>query len=52
VRTHVDNLGSQRLAQRCGFQREGVERKSIWLHGRRADAILWSLLPEDRARGV
>ena len=48
VRTHVDNAASQRLAERCGFTREGVERKSIWLHGRRADAIVWSRLPEDR----
>jgi RimJ/RimL family protein N-acetyltransferase len=47
VRTHPDNAPSQRLAERCGFQREGIERKSIWLHGRRADAIVWSLLPGD-----
>ena len=47
VRTHPDNAPSQRLAERCGFQREGLERKSIWLHGRRADAIVWSLLPGD-----
>lgn len=47
VRTHPDNEGSQRLAERCGFQREGLERSSIWLHGRREDAVLWSLLPED-----
>lgn len=47
VRTHPQNEPSQRLAERCGFQREGVERQSIWLHGRRADAILWSLLPDD-----
>ncbi|HZT91199.1 MAG TPA: GNAT family protein [Gaiellaceae bacterium] len=45
LRTHPDNEASQRLAERCGFQREGRERQSIWLHGRRADAILWSLLP-------
>lgn len=48
LRTHPANEPSQRLAERCGFQREGVERKSIWLHGRRADAIVWSRLPEDR----
>lgn len=48
LRTHPDNEPSQRLAERCGFQREGRERMSIWLHGQRADAILWSLLPEDR----
>jgi RimJ/RimL family protein N-acetyltransferase len=47
LRTHPDNEPSQRVAERCGFRREGRERKSIWLHGRRADAILWSLLPED-----
>jgi len=47
VRTHPENEPSQRLAERCGFQREGRERKSIWLHGRRSDAIVWSLLPDD-----
>jgi RimJ/RimL family protein N-acetyltransferase len=47
LRTHPDNEPSQRLAERCGFHEEGRERKSIWLHGRRADAIVWSLLPED-----
>jgi RimJ/RimL family protein N-acetyltransferase len=47
VRTHPDNQASQRLASRVGFVREGLERRSIWLHGRREDAILWSLLPDD-----
>ena len=47
VRTHPENVPSQRLAQRCGFQLEGRERQSIWLHGRREDALVWSLLPGD-----
>jgi RimJ/RimL family protein N-acetyltransferase len=47
LRTHPDNASSQRLAQRAGFQREGLERASIWLHGRRVDALVWSLLPAD-----
>jgi RimJ/RimL family protein N-acetyltransferase len=47
IRTHPDNEPSQRLAERCGFSREGRERNSIWLHGRRADALVWSLLPGD-----
>ncbi len=47
LRTHPDNVESQRLAERCGFTREGRERRSIWLHGRREDALLWSLLPDD-----
>jgi len=50
VRTHPGNEASQRLAERCGFHREGRERKSIWLHGQRVDAVVWSLLPEDRRR--
>ncbi len=47
IRTHPANGESQRLAERCGFVREGIERRSIWLHGRREDAIVWSLLPDD-----
>jgi RimJ/RimL family protein N-acetyltransferase len=48
LRTHPENLASQRLAERAGFSREGLERRSIWLHGERQDAIVWSLLPGDR----
>jgi RimJ/RimL family protein N-acetyltransferase len=47
LRTHPDNVASQKLAERAGFTREGVERKSIWLHTQREDAIVWSLLPTD-----
>ncbi len=47
LRTHPDNAASRRLAERCGFRQEGRERKSIWLHGRREDALLYSLLPGD-----
>jgi len=47
LRMMVENEASQRLAERCGFVREGVERKSIWLHGERHDAVVYSLLPGD-----
>jgi RimJ/RimL family protein N-acetyltransferase len=47
IRTHPENVPSQRVAERCGFQLEGRERRSIWLHGRRQDALVWSLLPTD-----
>jgi RimJ/RimL family protein N-acetyltransferase len=47
LRTHPDNTASQKLAQRAGFRREGLERNSIWLHSERQDAIVWSLLPGD-----
>ena len=52
IRTHPNNDASQRLAERAGFQREGLERRSIWLHGKRQDAIVWSLLPDDPAAEV
>jgi RimJ/RimL family protein N-acetyltransferase len=50
LRTDPDNLSSQRVAEKVGFQREGVLRSSL-LHpdGRRRDMIMWSLLPEDPA---
>ena len=47
LRTHPNNEPSQLLARRAGFQREGLERKSIWLHGKREDELVWSLLPDD-----
>jgi RimJ/RimL family protein N-acetyltransferase len=47
LRTHPGNEASQKLAERAGFTREGMERKSIWLHDERHDAIVWSLLPTD-----
>lgn len=48
LRTMVGNEASQRLAERCGFVREGCERRSIWLRGERHDAIVYSLLPDDQ----
>ena len=47
IRAHPDNADSQRLAERVGFRPEGRERRSIWLHGRRCDALVYSLLPDD-----
>jgi len=47
IRTHPENVDSQRLAERVGFRREGRERRSIWLHGQRCDALVYSLLPDD-----
>ena len=47
IRTHPLNEPSQLLAERAGFRREGLERRSIWIHGEREDAVVWSLLPDD-----
>ena len=40
-----DNLGSQHVAQRCGFTREGVLRSHLPFKGARRDAVVFSLLP-------
>lgn len=43
----VANRASQVVAQRCGYQLEGVLRSDYWKPGVRADTQLWSLLPSD-----
>jgi RimJ/RimL family protein N-acetyltransferase len=40
-----DNTASQRVAARCGFQREGVMRSHQAFKGGRRDTMLFSLLP-------
>ena len=43
----VDNPASERVAERCGYVREGVMRSVHLKDGRRNDAALWSRLPSD-----
>jgi len=40
-----DNLASQRVAERCGFSREGVLRSHMPFKGGRRDTVVFSLLP-------
>jgi RimJ/RimL family protein N-acetyltransferase len=40
-----DNLASQRVAERCGFTREGVLRSHVPFKGARRDSVVLSLLP-------
>ena len=40
-----DNLASQRVAERCGYTREGVLRSHIPFKGMRRDTVVFSLLP-------
>lgn len=42
-----DNVASQRVAERCGFTREGVLRPHLPFKGGRRDTVLYSLLPSD-----
>ena len=41
---HVDNIGSQRVAEKTGFVREGLHRQVAMLHGQPIDAVFYSLL--------
>lgn len=45
--TDPENLASQRVAQRCGFQQEGLLRSHLRRvdTGERRDSLAWSLLP-------
>ncbi|GGA03833.1 GNAT family N-acetyltransferase [Dyella caseinilytica] len=45
----VDNLASQRCAERIGAKREGIARQRIFLHGQSQDAVIYGLLPGDLA---
>jgi RimJ/RimL family protein N-acetyltransferase len=40
-----DNIASQRVAERCGFVREGVLRSHLPFKGTRRDSVMFSLLP-------
>jgi len=43
----VENVASERIAERCGYVREGVMRSSYLKQGIRIDAAVWSRLPTD-----
>lgn len=47
ARCAVENLGSQRVLEKTGFEREGRLRGYFKLRGRRMDNYLYSLLRED-----
>ncbi len=43
----VYNLPSQRLAERCGFRKEGILRSRIFKNGERHDLFSYSMLKEE-----
>jgi RimJ/RimL family protein N-acetyltransferase len=47
ARTSLENVDSERVLERVGFQREGVARSGfvLPLSGERVDTTMWSLLP-------
>ena len=45
----IDNLASQRVAERCGFVREGVLRSHVVMRstGARRDSVIYGLLAQE-----
>jgi RimJ/RimL family protein N-acetyltransferase len=43
--TLLGNVSSERVAEKCGFQREGILRSWIEQRGERREVTMWSLLP-------
>lgn len=50
IMASVDNLPSQRVAEKAGALREGILRKRLWLHDAAHDVVLFSLVAEDLNR--
>ena len=42
-----DNSASQRVAERCGFSREGVLRSHMPFKDLRRDTVVFGLLPDE-----
>ncbi|MED6193852.1 hypothetical protein PIB30_023079 [Stylosanthes scabra] len=45
--TDNQNLASQRVLDKAGFQREGVLRNYVYVKGKSRDAAIYSILPTD-----
>lgn len=43
----LDNRASQRVAEKLGFQKEGVKRQGTWVDGHGVDVFLYGLLASD-----
>jgi len=51
LRISVDNVASKRVAERCGYVRDGVLRSLYVKEGLRDDTEVWSRLPGDPPAG-
>jgi RimJ/RimL family protein N-acetyltransferase len=47
VKVEPGNVASLRVAQKAGFEREGTLRAVLEIRGRRRDAVMLALVPED-----
>ena len=42
-----DNIGSMRVLEKAGFQKEGIERKGVKINGKWEDHQIFALIEED-----
>jgi RimJ/RimL family protein N-acetyltransferase len=49
IQAHADteNIASQRVLEKAGFKREGIERKRDFVRGEWRDALIYSILREE-----
>lgn len=47
IRHHVDNIGSRRVIEKCGFIKEGVERQLVKFEDGYADIAIYSMFKEE-----
>jgi RimJ/RimL family protein N-acetyltransferase len=47
LRAELSNVASQRVAERAGFRREGVQRGALELNGERRDVVVFALGRDD-----
>ena len=45
--THVGNVASQKVLEKCGFKREGTLRKAVQSRGKWTDLVIFSILREE-----
>ena len=41
------NIGAQKSLEKCGFILEGIERKSVYLNGKKYDRLCYAILDEE-----
>lgn len=44
ARVDVENVASQRVLEKAGFEREGVLRKYLFIKGKSIDIVMFSIL--------
>lgn len=47
MRCGVENIKSRKIAEKLGFQQEGIIRQSEWLHERFVDFVIYGMLASD-----